>query len=324
MDSGFETMVPAPETGRLITDQRADFRQDFNSASFAFQHSLAAHPLFELQRLARLAEAILERGDPQKFVVLGKPVGAGSKFSDMAPRERLADTIRGLDRAGSWLKLSHAHDADPEYQHFLDQAINELEERTGLALRGEITLSILTIFLASPNVVTPYHMDHETNFLFQVRGEKDVCLFDQNDREVVSEVEIERFYAGNPEAANYRPDLQDRGRIFHLTPGRAVHHPPLSPHWVKNGENISISVSMGFCMRGLETRARVWQANHVLRRLGLRPTPPGVAPGRDRVKSATLKLLSKDAPRNREELLFSGFRRLAAPLQVVKRLRGRA
>ena len=55
--------------------------------------------------------------------------------------------------------------------------------------------------MTSPNATTPYHIDHEPNFLMQVHGEKDICLFDQNDREVLSEADIERFYCGDPQAA---------------------------------------------------------------------------------------------------------------------------
>ena len=45
-----------------------------------------------------------------------------------------------------------------------------------------------------------------------------------------------------------------------------MHHPPLAPHWVKNGDNVSVSVSVSFCIRSLDHRAKVYQANRLLRR----------------------------------------------------------
>ena len=73
------------------------------------------------------------------------------------------------------------------------------------------------MFVASPNIVTPYHIDHEMNFLFQIAGEKDVCLFDPSDRELLPEEEIERFYFGEVTGLPYPEHLQQRGRTFRLT-----------------------------------------------------------------------------------------------------------
>jgi hypothetical protein len=174
--------------------------------------------------------------------------------------------------------------------------------------------------MASPGVVTPYHIDHESNFLLQVEGEKDVCLFDQDDRDVLSDTEIEKFYAGDAEAARYKPNLQDRGALFHLIPGSAVHHPPLAPHLVRNGDSVSVSVSIGFCTRTLDRRAKVYQVNSLMRRAGLRPAAPGQSNLRDRIKAAGLEMATSSNATSREDILFSGFRRLTTPLRLVKNL----
>ena len=94
------------------------------------------------------------------------------------------------------------------------------------------------------------------------------------------------FYAGDVEAARYKPNLQERGAVFHLTPGVAVHHPPLAPHLVRNGDRVSVSVSIGFCTRTLDRRAKVYQFNSLMRRAGLRPARPGQSSLRDRMKAA--------------------------------------
>jgi hypothetical protein len=69
----------------------------------------------------------------------------------------------------------------------------------------------------------------------------------------------------------------------------------------------------------LDRRARVYQVNHLLRRMGLSPTPPGKSPVRDAVKVAGMGLLSKSAPRTIDEILFSGVNRLMAPPRAFKR-----
>jgi hypothetical protein len=146
-----------------------------------------------------------------------------------------------------------------------------------------------------------------------------VSLHNPSDRDVLPEDQVERFYSGDFEAAQYRPELQSRGTIFRLEPGTVVHHPPLAPHWVKNGDNVSVSVSIGFCMQPIDRVARVYQVNHFLRRFGLRPTPPGRSAFRDKLKIAGVGILSDSNPSTPDRILFSGLSRLRAPPRAVKR-----
>ncbi len=211
---------------------------------------------------------------------------------------------------------------DPQFKQLHGQLLCEIGQLSGVPLFDQITWSSLTAFLASPHVITPYHIDHESNFLFQIAGEKDLFLFDPSDRSVLSDAEIEEFYVGDFQAARYREELQHRAAGYRMVPGIAAHHPPLAGHWVLNGDAVSISVSMGFCMKPLDRRARVYQCNRYLRRLGLHPLPPGRSVLRDRLKIAGLGLLSKAHPKTQDEILYSGLnrlRRLAAPLVSVRR-----
>jgi hypothetical protein len=323
--------VMPTQNGNIVLDSRpiasarsleanpAQFARDFNVKSFLFRHSLGGNPLFKLPRLQVLAERMLERGALQKFVALGGQATGGMKFADMRPQAKLADTVGRLEDGGSWLKLSSVNVIDSEYDNLLHALLRDIEELSGAPLRQHITWASMTIFMASRGIVTPYHIDHESNFLLQISGRKQITLFDPADRVLLTEDEIERFYRGDIEAAQYRPELQSRGSVYELEPGAAVHHPPLAPHWVKNGDNVSISVSVGFCLRSLDLRARVYQVNHLLRRFGLRPTPPGQSGLRDRMKIAGVGLLSDSSPTSREEMLFSGFSRLTAPARFLKR-----
>jgi hypothetical protein len=282
--------------------------------------------LFTIPRLARLAERILDSDKPGRFSAFdAAKTGTGTKFHQMAHREKVADTVRRLGEGGVWMKLSMAHEADPEYDALLERITEELETASGYPLRRETTWRTMTLFLASPGIVTPYHIDHETNFLLQVQGEKDVALYDAQDRSLLSAQEIERFYAGagSVDAANWRDELAGRGTVYRLVPGVGVHHPPLAPHWVVNGQNVSVSVSIGYCLRELDARAHVWQANYCLRRLGLRPREPGASARGDRLKHAAIRALSRRNTTDREEILFSGMHRISMPLRIVKRLRSR-
>ena len=77
-------------------------------------------------------------------------------------------------------------------------------------------------------------------------------------------------------------------------------------------------------MRALDRRARVYQVNHYLRRLGLLPRPAasGGSALRDRVKSGALGLLSNRSAATPDESTYSGLNRLRAlssPLARVRR-----
>ena len=313
--------APGGRQRRVIEGTPEQFAA-FNDASFVFNHRLAGHPLFTLPRLAEAAQAMLDRGDRGRFVVFdARSFSPGSGFGGDRPQERLATTVRKLEEGRTWLKLSGADAADSAYAEVLRDVIDDLAALTGQDLATEITWSSLTIFMASPGIATPYHIDHESNFLLQVQGDKDVCLFDPGDREVLPVREIEQFYLGDPEAARYRPELQARGTVHRLSAGLAVHHPPLAPHWVRNGDAVSISVSIGFCMRALDRRAKVHQANSLLRRAGLRPAAPGGSALRDRCKSIGLEWATRRSPA-REDILFSGVKRASAALGRARRLIG--
>ena len=307
----------AKDGTRVIGLDNASIWKQLNRAPYLFHHTLANHPLFDIPQLLKLATGVIDRGDPTKF---GLRVEGDAKFNSAPLRDRLFQAIRRVEEGGIWFKLSSLEELDRDYDHILRKTIGEVEDLTGLPLRHDIDLSGITVFVASPNMVTPYHFDSETNFLFQIRGEKDVRLFDPQNRFVLTENEIERYYAGNPMAGIYREEVLESGTLFHLTPGTAVHHPPLAPHIVTNGNNISVSVSFWLTLAPQVYRARIYQANYCLRRLGFHPLTPGKSRFRDKLKNRTFEMLVKSNPASHDELLFSGMNRLKAPFRLAKRM----
>src|SRR3546814_4592717 len=99
------------------------------------------------------------------------------------------------------------------------------------------------IFVTSPNNVTPLHMDPEYNFLLQVRGTKLMSLFDHEDRDIVSEEQLE-LYPGKHRNLPYREAFEKVGTQQHLAPGDSIFVPLFDPHWVQNGPEVSVSFSI--------------------------------------------------------------------------------
>ncbi|WP_321928000.1 cupin-like domain-containing protein [Paraburkholderia guartelaensis] len=305
--------------GKILHACNKEFKSNFNLHPFKFNHLLHESGLFEIPRIEEVALRMLEKNGNVRAINF-KNSSLDARFSAMPHSTRLKEAFASVHENDSWIKLTQAHLYDADYAQVLDTITAELEELSGYPLRSDITLVTMTLLVSSPNISTPFHIDHETNFLFQLQGSKDVCLFPATDRELVPDQEVERYYAGNFEAARYRRQLQSRGTIFRLNPGEVVHHPSLAPHWVKNDDNISVSISINYCMRSLEQRARVYQANYVLRMMGLKPLPPGVSPLRDSLKRKVISTLEHRHPKTFAEVVHSPVTRLKSPLNAVRRL----
>jgi hypothetical protein len=152
------------------------------------------------------------------------------------------------------------------------------------------------VFITSPKRVTTYHIDSECNFLLQVLGDKEINVFRNNDREVTTEDEVERFWAVDSNAPRYKPELQDHADVLMLSPGNGIHIPINAGHWLKNGDNVSVSVSINYHPWDSE-RGDIYCVNHYLRtRLGMSPTPPFKSPVLDAIKrpvGAALRVIRK-------------------------------
>jgi len=203
-----------------------------------------------------------------------------------------------------------------DFRCLIDQFVAELEQIVARPLRSLSSWINADIFVASPGMVTPYHIDHDVNFLLQVHGEKTVNLFDPGDREILAEEDIEQYYIGNHNAAKFREGAQSKAKVFALRPGIGVHQPTLAPHWVRVGGEYSVSIAILFFLHDLDRRAKVYQFNHYLRRIGVRPTPPGQSIVRDCIKQLILSDLGH--PKYKQQALRFALEKYKAPLSVAK------
>jgi hypothetical protein len=64
-----------------------------------------------------------------------------------------------------------------------------------------------------------------------------------------------------------------------------VHFPSTAPHWVENGDEVSISININFDLVSIHQRMkRIYSVNRLMRRAGMKPAPPGTSPLRDALK----------------------------------------
>lgn len=265
------------------------FAASYPESATKLTHRLVDHPLLALPRLVELAAALPESDVEYNAGQL--PIGIAPEDIP-SPKLSIAETIRSIEENGSWmvLKLIERH---PDYAHLLETTLAELEPivkaRTGemLTLQG-------FIFISSPDAVTPFHFDPEHNILLQIRGHKTMTVFPATDESIVSPEAHEKFHLGQ----HHRNLAWDeayaaKGTAYALTPGEAIHVPVKSPHWVKNGSEVSISLSVTWRSAWSYEEADARAFNHLLRKFGLNPASPKRLPANNRAKSVAFRALRK-------------------------------
>lgn len=253
---------------------------------------------------------LIGAGQGHRVSLLAPPDDPGNGFPKVIFRKPRPDTVAKIAQMRHWLGINNPGELDPAYREVYREVLREAGRLLDLPLLERSRRGHLSVLVSSPGVVTPYHLDFEHNFLCQITGTKLVSLWRPDDAETLSESEIEGYYCGNLSAPRWRPEAQNRALPFQLAPGDALYHPPLAPHWVKNGASVSISVSCTFSTDDIERRARIYRANPHLRRIGINAPPPGHSLLADGTRLAIM------ATARRWTRLKRGVQRLRPPAQI--------
>jgi quercetin dioxygenase-like cupin family protein len=266
----------------------AEFDSAYPEVPLKLGHDMTGHPLFTLEALAGLATRL----DPQhvEYNAGNLPVGIDP---DDVPGNGLsiAETIRSIEHCGSWMVLKFVEN-DPAYEAVMEEALAGLMPVVG-PRTGEMLKREAFVFVSSPGAVTPFHFDPEHNVLLQLRGTKTMTIFPAADEAIVAGSAHEAFHQGGHRNLAWRDDFAEAGRPFELAPGDAVYVPVKAPHWVKNGPDVSISLSITWRSEWSYAEADARGLNHVLRRIGLEPAPPQRFPARNAAKALAYRAIRK-------------------------------
>lgn len=252
-------------------------------------HSLLSHPLLELEALVDLAANLPTESieyNPGKLPI-------GIRPEDIpAPDRSPADTIRAIKEAGAWMVLKRIEQV-PAYAALLESVLAELAQvvgpRTGEMLRREGF-----IFVSSPGSITPFHFDPEHNILLQVRGRKTLTVFPSDDEVLLDPRVHEAFHLGQHHRnLPWEDAFAHRGWPIAIEPGEAIHVPVKAPHWVLNGAEVSISLSVTWRSEWSSAEADARALNHLLRNLGIDPKSPAPFPARNLGKSILYRSIRK-------------------------------
>ena len=261
---------------QLLEIDPTRFESNFARSSFAVTHQLSGHPLLSVEAIAELADELPLVSVEHNKGDIPKVVGdADIDRVDATPGE----IARTVETNKTWMVLKRIEQV-PRYHALLDEALNEVMPFVS-GREGGMNLREGFIFLSAPNSTTPAHTDHEHNFLLQIRGSKDMNVGRFIDRET-EQLHIEKMFAGKRNMDR----LPDDPTLFALHPGDGVYVPPNAPHWVENGPEVSVSLSITFRTPVTERGAIVHSVNRRLRKLRITPRPPGEHLGTDKAKFA--------------------------------------
>jgi len=267
----------------------APLRPHYPRSVAVTRHTLAHHPLLQLEAIVALATRMrpsdveYNRGNLPLAIDHGDVPGNGLT---------IAETLQGIERNGSWMALKNV-EQDAAYRALLDACIESIAPviaiATGKALRREAF-----IFVSSPGSVTPLHFDPEHNVLLQLRGSKRVQVYADPDHRLVSPELHEDFHAGlRHRNLPWTSAFDEPGHVIELTPGDALHIPLMTPHLVRNGPEVSISLSITWRSAHSFLLADAHGFNALVRRAGFSPRPPEAFPGRNATKAYAFRAMRR-------------------------------
>ena len=261
------------QSSQLLPDKIADIT-----------HTLHLSDLFSIDNLVSLAKTL-----PKKQVRFhASTAGIKSSF-ERATEEHahtlgLIEAVDSLETSGSWVAL-HNVQTVPEYRKILHDALEELLPAIEPHDSGLFHKAVW-VFMQSPFAVTPYHMDHEQNFLMQIKGRKHAQVW--NAQDVLSDTILQNFHASNSRAGVFfEESLRQKAVSRILEPGHGIFMPQTCPHLVENADNVSITVSFTYCSQYTRKAENTHRFNHALyKRFGIKSEPVGHSPIIDSSKAA--------------------------------------
>lgn len=273
----------------VITAAGDALRRDFPSKPFAIRHRLAGHPLLTLPRIAQLAAKL-----PRDLIEYNSGKVAISQDPDAIPSVDLdpVEIVKRIETAGAWMVLKRVENS-PEYRALLQDTLLSVARARGFNSVADAGFEQIEgfLFVSSPNSTTPFHLDSEDNFFVHIHGEKFFTVYDNTDRAIVDDAEIERSMTKHRNL-KFDKRFAPRATQFHLFAGDGCYVPYQWPHWVRTGDGHSISMAITWKTRAVRRNNDLHFFNSWLRGIGLPQRPPGKQPALDALKLALYRAVT--------------------------------
>ncbi len=181
----------------------------------------------------------------------------------------------------------------PVYKALLEEALASVAIAQGFKNAKDAKFTDIQgfMFVSSPNSTTPFHLDSEDNFFVHIHGEKFFTIYDNTDRAVVDDAEIERSMTKHRNL-KFDERFTPRATEFHLFAGDGCYVPYQWPHWVRTAGTYSISMAITWKTREVRRNNDLHFFNSWLRGIGLPQQAPGKQPALDTLKLALYRTVT--------------------------------
>lgn len=276
-------------TTPLLTADDAAFESLFPNKPFRMRHSLVGDARLTLPAILELVKAL-----PRDRIEYNSGKAAVSQDPNSTPLVDLdpEEVIKQIETAGAWMVLKRV-EHHPVYRELLEEALASVAMAQGYKTAKEARFTDIQgfMFVSSPNSTTPFHLDSEDNFFVQIHGDKQFAIYDNEDRSIASEDQIEHAITKHRNL-KFDDTYASRGTVNELKPGEGVFVPYIWPHWVKTKGTYSISLAITWKTPEVKRRNNLYVANSMLRDRGFPQKAPGVSPAFDGIKIAAVQTMA--------------------------------
>jgi hypothetical protein len=269
-----------------------------DSAAFKFTHKLLGHPALSLENLARVLPSLSAERVSYSKGLLNVSDDFEGTFKKNPTDRGIEETIENIRTSNAYIMVNRP-EVDPSFAPLHRQLVEDVETLMRRLGVGDKAIDPqLFLFIASPNSITPFHIDRYSTFLMQFRGSKQVSVFPQWDDRAVSSAHREAYISYSNTKLPFNDEIDALGTTFEFAPGEALHIPFIAGHHVRNGsDDVSISMSIIFNTEQSMAWRRALRFNHSARRLlaplGLTPAPIGKQAWRDNTKAQVWDAVTK-------------------------------
>jgi hypothetical protein len=305
------TPLKTAELPLLEADQSA-FQTLFPKKPFRIRHRLVGDPRLTLPAILELVKAL-----PRDRIEYNSGKAAVSQDPTTTPLVDLSpeEVVAKIETAGAWMVLKRI-EHHPIYRALLEEALLSVARAQGFASNEAAGFSDIQgfLFVSSPRSTTPFHLDSEDNFFVQVHGPKNFNIYDNQDRSIANDDQIEHAITKHRNI-KFEERYEAKGMHNHLEPGEGVFVPYCWPHYIKTFDTYSISVAITWKTAAVKRRNDLFVVNGMLRDRGMPQPAPGTQPMRDAAKLAVFRTVNAVvAPLRRSE----GFRRAIRSMVLGK------
>lgn len=234
--------------------------------SFKFKQRLFEHPALSLENIKNAIPEI----NKDLIYFSGQKMSKDADFETAITEGRKAQSIdeiiEGLPTSNSYIMIREP-ESHPAFRGLHDDLVKDITKTIQARGHGSSPIDPRSyIFISSPHSITPFHFDRASNFLFQITGSKEVTVFPPMDKRVVTQPEYESHMEREVGALKWKPECESLGISYHCSPGDALHIPFVAGHHVKNGPEVSVTLSIFFNDTRTQTQLNALRFNHRVRR----------------------------------------------------------